>query len=382
MLADGNPMVVVNVVATLDEISTVSETDHLDFNSETIAKLLVALPDCSEWGQVILLDAIAKWYKPATEREAETIIDRLTSRLNHANPGGEHTAMLEKGLLTCSHLLKTVILSCTRLLIRLVQLTKNQALSQDTLTKKIVPPLLSLLSTDVPELQFVVLRNLQVIVQRFPQLLNNECRVSRQILMPSTHVCADDTRYILPPFQMFFVKFNDPCYVKFEKVDLLVRCATPANLELIMEELSEYSQEVDVEFVKRSLRGIGRVAMRVDGAAERALRALVALAESRTPFIVEEVIVVVRDIFRRFPDRYDSVLTTLLPIADKVEASDAKGAVIWMAGEYAERIPNAERILAHHVESFTEEDLDVQLQVRLLMHLAASHHSSSLCNSF
>jgi AP-1 complex subunit beta-1 len=62
LLSDSNPMVVANAVAALSEIAEQSpQTKVFDLNGPTINKLLTALNECTEWGQVFILDAIANY---------------------------------------------------------------------------------------------------------------------------------------------------------------------------------------------------------------------------------------------------------------------------------------------------------------------------------
>jgi vesicle coat complex subunit len=68
LLSDSNPMVVANAVAAITEIN---ETRTLiEINLQTVNKLLTALNECTEWGQVFILDALAN-YQPKDEREAQ-----------------------------------------------------------------------------------------------------------------------------------------------------------------------------------------------------------------------------------------------------------------------------------------------------------------------
>ena len=60
-------------------------------------------------------------------------------------------------------------------------------------------------------------------------------------------------------FQVFFVKYNDPIYVKLEKLDIMIRLASPHNITQVLAELKEYATEVDVDFVRKSVRAIGRL---------------------------------------------------------------------------------------------------------------------------
>ena len=64
--------VVANAVAALAEIGETSQsaTTLSDLDTPTINKLLTALNECTEWGQVFILDSIAV-YTPSDEREAQ-----------------------------------------------------------------------------------------------------------------------------------------------------------------------------------------------------------------------------------------------------------------------------------------------------------------------
>ena len=64
--------VVANAVAALTEINEASLCGQslMDLNATTINKLLTALNECTEWGQVFILDALSQ-YTPSDEREAQ-----------------------------------------------------------------------------------------------------------------------------------------------------------------------------------------------------------------------------------------------------------------------------------------------------------------------
>jgi vesicle coat complex subunit len=56
---------------------------------------------------------------------------------------------------------------------------------------------------------------------------------------------------------VFYCKFNDPVYVKIEKVEILVKVADKSNSDQILLELKEYSSDVDEEIVGASVKAIG-----------------------------------------------------------------------------------------------------------------------------
>ena len=52
MIGDANPMVVANAVAALSEIQEISGKPVFQINASSLSKLLRALNECTEWGQV------------------------------------------------------------------------------------------------------------------------------------------------------------------------------------------------------------------------------------------------------------------------------------------------------------------------------------------
>lgn len=84
MISDENSAVVANAVAALCEIQDNSPREVLKISTSMLQKLMVALNETSEWGQVYILDCLAR-YEPRDEREAEAIIERIQARLQHSN---------------------------------------------------------------------------------------------------------------------------------------------------------------------------------------------------------------------------------------------------------------------------------------------------------
>lgn len=81
--------VVANTVAALTDIhqsSAAAGSDEGAFiiTSAILQKLLIALNECSEWGRVAVLNAIAR-YEAQDERESEHICERVVPQFQHAN---------------------------------------------------------------------------------------------------------------------------------------------------------------------------------------------------------------------------------------------------------------------------------------------------------
>jgi vesicle coat complex subunit len=279
LLSDSNPMVVANAVAAISEIMETSATASqvIDVNTQIINKLLTALNECTEWGQVFILDSVSN-YTPKDDREAQSICERITPRLAHAN--------------------SAVVLSAVKVIMKLMEMMEQGSDFVVMLVKKLAPPLVTLLSAEA-EIQYVALRNINLIVQKRPDVLKNEMKV-------------------------FFVKYNDPIYVKLEKLDIMIRLTNASNIAQVLAELKEYATEVDVDFVRKSVRAIGRCAIKVELAAERCVSTLLDLIQTKVNYVVQEAIVVIKDIFRKYPIRYESIIATLCENLDTLDEPEAR----------------------------------------------------------
>jgi len=96
MLSDPNPMVIANAVTALSEIQeTIAARGDgggqqdaesiFKVDSNLLGKLLIALGECTEWGRIAILGAVAD-YRAQNEKEAEHICERVVPQFQHANP--------------------------------------------------------------------------------------------------------------------------------------------------------------------------------------------------------------------------------------------------------------------------------------------------------
>ncbi|MCO5549531.1 hypothetical protein L7F22_003003 [Adiantum nelumboides] len=313
LLADGNPTVVANAVAALVEISERSDNIQLKLNLTVASKLVSALPDCSEWGQTYILESLM-FFVPKDYADAEILAERIAIRLQHAN--------------------SAVVLTATKVILYLMNYIAS-AEFRESLCKKLSPPLVTLLSSG-PEVQYVALRNILLVIQRRPIVLQNEVKI-------------------------FFCKYNDPVYVKMAKLEIMYRLANERNVEQVLAELREYATEVDVDFVRKAVRSIGRLAIKIESAADRCISTLLTLIQTKVNYVVQEAIVVIKDIFRKYPNRYESVIATLCENLDSLDEPEAKAAMIWIIGQYADRIENSDELLEDFLYTFLEEPVEVQL---------------------
>jgi len=114
--------------------------------------------------------------------------------------------------------------------------------------------------------------------------------------------------------------------------------------------------------VRKSIRAIGQTAIKIDSAAGRCVDVLLELISTKVSYVVQEAVVVMKDIFRRYPATYEGVIPTLCANLEELDEPEAKASLIWIIGEYASKIENADELLGIFVDTFTEEAYAVQLQ--------------------
>ncbi|ABO94494.1 Beta adaptin-like protein [Ostreococcus lucimarinus CCE9901] len=311
LLLDDNPMVMANSIAALVEIQKGSCAQIID--SSLLSRVFTSLEACTEWGKVTILDCLAA-YESTSATEAEHILESILPKLQHAN--------------------YAVVLACIRVI--LSKLHQVQHL-RESLLQRIVPPLITMLNAE-PEIQYVALTSISEIMDAF--------------VFPFLH-----------SYKAFFCKYNDPSYVKHEKLNILVKITNENNVGDILLELKEYSGEVDIEFARKAIRSIGICALSVPEYSQGCVSALMCIIDTKVNYAVQEALVVLKDIFRCYPDRYESVISRLCQSLVSLDEPEAKKSFIWILGEYADRIENVIDLLRTFIDGVDDEPVVVQLQL-------------------
>ena len=307
---------VANACASLLEISNSTGKNYFKFSkSNGLHKILSAVNESNEWGQVFILEAIST-YDPRNSDEADQICERIMPRLAHNNPA--------------------VLLSSVKVLLKNIDYLKDDASRQSVLKKLSAPPI-SLIACE-PELQYVALRNISFILQKQPSIFENNIKV-------------------------FFIKFNDPVYVKLEKVDILVKVADKNNCEQILHEFKEYSQDVDMELVGAAVKAIGQIVLKIESSAKTAAQCTHDIVKNGQPLALQEAVIVAKDILRKFPGKYEAIVEDLVKKVDEYYEVEAKASIMWIVGEYAEKIKTSQKIIEDYAGQFLEEPDPVKLQI-------------------
>lgn len=108
----------------------------------------------------------------------------------------------------------------------------------------------------------------------------------------------------------------------------------------MLAELREYAAEVDVDFVRKSVRTIGRLAIKLERRAEKCVQELMKLIQTKVNYVVQEAVIVIKDVFRKYPNRYEGVIGALCDALGTLDEPEAKASMV--------RAPTALRAALSH----------------------------------
>lgn len=319
LLDNDNAMIVSSSVAALTYIDENSpeEPSLLILDYARTLKLIKCLPRCNEFFQVNVLSSI-EYFVPETNEQSTTLIEEIIPYLQHSN-----TSVVLNALKTIFYLCNYVVAPQDNL---------------PYLPKKIGNSLISLISKP-PEIQFIVLRNIILILLSKPNL-----------------VMLDVT--------MFFIQYNDPIYIKDTKLEIIYLLANKNNVSIVLNELQEYATDIDVNMTKKATRAIGNLAIKIESAATHSTAILLKLCSNGMPHLVQQAVIVMKNIYRKYPGEFTKdTIDIFMKFADLIEDPESKSSFIWIIGSYCDMIPDTIELLKDFTFTFKDEELDVQLTI-------------------
>ena len=107
--------------------------------------------------------------------------------------------------------------------------------------------------------------------------------------------------------------------------------------------------------------------------------------ETKITYVVQEAVIVIKDIFRRYPGKYEGIIPKLCENLDLLDEPESKAAMVWILGQFSDRIDNADELLDDLLYTFSEESVEVrrsmlQFGYPFLMHVGQG--STRFADSF
>eukprot|EP00049_Salpingoeca_infusionum_P018335 m.356755 g.356755 ORF g.356755 m.356755 type:complete len:885 (-) comp17622_c0_seq1:169-2823(-) len=371
LLADRTTMVIGSAILAFEEICP----DRLDLLHVHFKKLCNMLIDLDEWGQIAVIHLLVRYcrtqfvdpnlYEEEGDAEANFYgAESEESDTTESDGEGEEGEGKAKKPYMMDPDFRLFLRSMTPLLHSRnagVVLAVTQAyhhLAPNAEVKLVVAPLVALLSRQ-RETQFAVLTTIASMVQT------------------RTDVFAKFLRE-------FFVRYNDPLFVKLLKLEILTVLANEANISSILREFQEYVKYPEKKFVTQTIQCIGRCASALSNVTESCLTGLMGLMSHGDEIVVAESVVIIKKLLQLDPGSHTDIIKMMSRLAITIQVPMARASILWIIGEYSEHVPQiAPDVLRQMAKTFAQEENIVKLQIINLaakLYLTNSKQTKLLCN--
>ncbi|KAI8880783.1 Adaptor protein complex beta subunit [Backusella circina FSU 941] len=135
--------------------------------------------------------------------------------------------------------------------------------------------------------------------------------------------------------------YNDSLYAKLEKLEIFIFLCNNRNVYQIL---------TDVYFAKKSINAIVQCTIKIAKATESCINILLDLINNDVNYIVQEAIVIIKYVFRKYLRMYEMIIPQL---RQNMEALDKQ----------KPKIDHADDLIALFLENFIKENAQVQLQL-------------------
>lgn len=406
LLNDKNSMVISSAVVAFEVVCP----EKLEMIHKHYRKFCSLLADCSEWGQVILLNLLMRYARgqfldPNCSPDATGSDDILPL-------DQDHRLLLRSAKPLLQSHNSAVVLA-------VVQLYLTTA-PHNEIRSTIVRPLIRLLHSH-REIQLIILSLLEDLTSKHPDLdhekenksqsnadtelqdLTKDEQPSEVVVSPIFEKendtdatngsdllksaedndddggTSDDEKaakfsyndMFQPYLKSFFIKPTDCTLVRILKLRILTNLSSSANISLVLRELQAYIVNYvdDEDFISATVQAIGTCASTIKEVAPVCLNGLTSLLSNKNEIIVSEAIVVLRSQIINKDDN-DTTASTIIKQVTKLLPSittpQARATIVWILGEYCNKNLRAAKcapnVLRQVAKSFCNEDSIVKLQ--------------------
>lgn len=306
LIKDADPQVSINAFIALDEI--LESEGGIAITRKLVVHLLNRLKEYPEWAQSLVINLLAR-YEPK-EKERIDILNILEDKLLHADAG--------------------VILAAIKVFMKY---TKDDSRLNMQVMQRLQAPLITLMTAGETagnrEITYVVLQHILLIVSKYGKGESNY------------HLFKNDHKH-------FFCKTEEQSYIKDVKIEIMSYIACDLNMRDIINELSEYATDVDPDFAKKSISCMGKIALRNPKMAKAIADNLLRFFKYRIEHISSECITVFSILLRKYPSLADTLIPLVPSLHPLLVKTEAKCALIWVMGEFGERIAEAPYVLEYY----------------------------------
>ncbi|XP_075703641.1 AP-3 complex subunit beta-1 [Rhinoderma darwinii] len=342
LLKDKSTLVAGSVVMAFEEVCP----DRIDLIHKNYRKLCNLLVDVEEWGQVVIIHMLTRYARTqfvSPWTEDETSEDAAANNFYESDEENEKPADQKRPYsMDPDHRL---LLRNTKPLLQ----SRNAA---------VVMAVVQLYWHLAPRFETIM------IAKSLVRLLRSHREVQYIVLQNIATMSIKKKGLFEPFLKSFYVRSTDPTMIKTLKLEILTNLANEANISTLLREFQTYVKSQDKQFAAATIQAIGRCATNISAVTDTCLNGLVHLLSNRDDVVVAESVVVIKNLLQTQPSQHSEIIKHMAKLLDKMTVPMARASIIWLIGEYCERVPKiAPDVLRKMAKSFTNEDDLVKLQI-------------------
>ncbi|XP_053557352.1 AP-3 complex subunit beta-1 isoform X2 [Bombina bombina] len=342
LLKDKSTLVAGSVVMAFEEVCP----DRIDLIHKNYRKLCSLLVDVEEWGQVVIIHMLTRYARTQFVnpwQEGDGIEDINANNFYESDEEKENEEKQKRPYtMDPDH----------RLLLRI---TKQLLQSRNAAVVMAVAQLYWHLAPK---------SEASIVSKSLVRLLRSHREVQYIVLQNIATMSIQRKGLFEPYLKSFYVRSTDPTMIKTLKLEILTNLANEANISTLLREFQTYVKSQDKQFAGATIQAIGRCATNITAVTDTCLNGLVYLLSNRDEVVVAESVVVIKKLLQTQPTHHSDIIRHMAKLLDKITVPMARASILWLIGEYCERVPKiAPDVLRKAAKSFTYEDDLVKLQI-------------------
>lgn len=219
----------------------------------------------------------------------------------------------------------SVTLSTVKVLIKFIDYDKDLF---DQVMLKVKAPLIALVSIASMEMRYVVVCHINNLIER------------------------GTAKYFADSYKTFFCQADDPSYIQTVKMDILVKVANQETLFDILNELGEYSSDIDTFLSCLAIKTFGRLGYKFPEKVQYIVKQLSYFVKINKAHLLDDITVAFKLILSSNSNLAEaqSIFALMGDLFQHSHSEQAKMALIWILGEFGGSIELAPYFLENLVK--------------------------------
>lgn len=303
-----------------------SPNGGMAINRAIMLHLLNRIHEFSEFDLVQVLELVPR-YIPANADEGFQIMNLLDPVLRTSS---------------CSAVLATVraFLSISD---QIADSPEETVEMKQQVVSRVKAPLITLVASGSSEVQYVLLKQVEALVELCPGSFDDE-------------------------YRQFYIRYHEPTHVKFLKIETIPLLANPDTAPDIVNELGEMVFDQNTHLGRLAVRSMAKIACRDTGGpgcAESIAQRMVELLDSNVEHVQSEAATALTLIIRKHEDLKPVASMSLVRTLKYVQEPTGKASIVYLIGECGDIIQEAPYALERLIDNYDDIN-DVTVKHQLL----------------